>query len=72
LALAATVTTITFGGMFLSPGRTGAGIASVLGNTQPFITIVLAALFLAEKITRGKLLVLLAGLIGVGLISAPA
>lgn len=72
LALAATATTITFGGMFLSPGRTGAGIASVLGNTQPFITIVLAALFLAEKITRGKLMVLLAGLIGVGLISAPA
>lgn len=72
IALATTATTITFGGMFLSPGRTGAGIASVLGNTQPFITLLLAALFLGEKITKSKAIVLVVGLIGVGLISAPA
>lgn len=72
LALAATATTITFGGMFLSPGRTGAGVASVLGNTQPFITLLLAALFLGEKLTPGKVIVFVAGLIGVGLIAAPA
>lgn len=72
LALALTSTTITFAGMFLSPGRTGAGIASVLGNTQPLFTIVLAALWLNERLTRGKLVALLLGLIGVTLISAPA
>lgn len=72
LALALTSTTITFAGMFLSPGRTGAGIASVLGNTQPLFTIGLAALWLNERLTRGKFVALALGLIGVTLIAAPA
>lgn len=71
LALAATSTTITFGGMFLSPGRTGAGIASVLGNTQPLFAVLLAALVLREPLTRGKLLALALGLAGVSLITVP-
>ena len=72
LALAAFSTTIGFGAMFLSPGRTGAGIASVLGNTQPLFAIVLAALFLNERVTRGKYLALALGLAGVALISLPS
>ncbi len=71
LALAVT-TTVGFGAMFLSPGRTGAGIASVLGNTQPLFAVLLAALFLRERITRGKGASLVLGSTGVALISYPA
>ena len=35
LPLGLLATTLTFGAMFASPAYTGAGIASVLGNTQP-------------------------------------
>ena len=72
VALGLTSTTIGFGAMFLSPGRTGAGIASVLGNTQPVIVPVLAAFFLGERMTRGKWIALALGMIGVTLIAAPA
>jgi len=72
LALAFTATTITFGAMFLSPGRTGAGIASVLGNLQALATMALAAVFLGERLTRGKSLALALGLAGVTLIAYPA
>jgi O-acetylserine/cysteine efflux transporter len=72
LGLALTSTTITFGGMFLSPGRTGASIASVLGNAQPLFAVILAAVFLRERVTRGKAAALTLGLIGVTLISYPA
>lgn len=72
LALSLTATTITFAAMFLSPGRTGAGIASVLGNTQPLFAVVLAALFLGERLTRVRLTGLALGLLGVALIAAPA
>ncbi len=68
-ALALTATTLAFGAMFLSPGHTGAGIASVLGNTQPLIVVVLAALFLGEPVTRRKGITLTFGLVGVTLIS---
>lgn len=68
-ALALTATTLAFGAMFLSPGRTGAGIASVIGNTQPLIVVVLAALFLGEPMTRPKWITLILGLVGVTLIS---
>ena len=44
LALAASA--FAFGSMFLAPRYTGAGVAAVLGNTQPLIAIVLAALVL--------------------------
>ena len=69
LVLALTATTLSFGAMFLSPGRAGAGIASVLGNTQPLILVVLAAAFLGERMTRGKWISLILGLTGVSLIS---
>jgi drug/metabolite transporter (DMT)-like permease len=41
-ALALASTTLAYGAMFLSPRRTGAGIASVLGNMQPLMTAALA------------------------------
>jgi drug/metabolite transporter (DMT)-like permease len=52
--LAATGTFLAYGAMFLSPGITGAGLSSVLGNTGPLLTIVLAAIFLEEPVTRAK------------------
>lgn len=72
LPLGLLATTLTFGAMFASPAYTGAGIGSVLGNTQPLIIIVLAALFLGEKFGLGKALALLLGLAGVTLLALPA
>ncbi len=72
LALAITATTVTFGAMFLSPGRTGAGLASVLGNMQPLAVVLLAAPVLGERLTRHAIATLTLGLLGVTLIAAPA
>lgn len=72
VALALTSTSLAFGMMFLSPGRTGAGIASVLGNLQPLFVLVLAAAFLREALTGAKTLALGLGLAGVTLIALPA
>jgi len=72
LALALTSTALAYGAMFLSPGRTGAGLASVLGNTQPLMAVALAALFLGERITGPHWATLALGLAGVALISLPA
>jgi drug/metabolite transporter (DMT)-like permease len=63
---------IGYGTMFLSPGSAGAGIASVLGNTQPLVVIVFAAMFLHERLTWHKVAALGAGIVGVLLISAAA
>lgn len=71
-ALAATGTFLSFGAMFLSPGHGGAGIASVLGNTGPLLVVVLAAIFLGERVTRAKAGSLVLGLAGVSLIAYPA
>ena len=64
--------TIGFGAMFSSPMHTGAGLASVVGNTGPLLVIVLAAFFLDEPITRGKLTALVLGIGGVVLIGFPS
>lgn len=66
-----TATTLAFGAMFLSPGQAGAGIASVLGNIQPLLVPALAAVFLGERMTRGKWAALMCGLAGVILIASP-
>lgn len=71
-ALGLTTTTIAFGAMFLSPGRTGAGIASVLGNTQPIMAVALAVPLLHEALNRWKLLTVGLGTAGVVLIAYPA
>lgn len=72
LAMGLTATSIAFGAMFLSPGFTGAGTASVLGNTQPLIVVALAAWFLGERMTFSKWVTLILGLAGVTLISFQA
>ncbi|MAT41378.1 MAG: hypothetical protein CL609_03480 [Anaerolineaceae bacterium] len=65
-------TTINFGAMFLSPGFTNAGIASVLGNLQPLAALLLAAIFLGERLIISKIAALLFGTAGVILIAFPA
>lgn len=72
LLLAAVATALAYGAMFLSPGRTGAGIASVLGNTTPLFALVLAAAVLGERVTRAKLGALVLGFAGVSMIAYPA
>ena len=69
LALALTATSLSFGAMFLSPGRTGAGVASVLGNAQPLILVGLAAAFLGERMTPRRWITVALGLAGVTLMS---
>lgn len=70
LALAAT--TLTYGAMFSSPAEMGAGLASVLGNVQPLLVLVLGALFLRERLTPGKAVALACGLVGVGFLLYPS
>jgi len=70
--LALTATTATYGAMFGSPALMGAGLASVLGNVQPVIILVLGAAVLHEPLTRTKVLGVLAGLTGVVMILSPA
>lgn len=72
LPLGMLATTLTFGTMFASPAYTGAGIASVLGNIQPLLIVVLAALFLGERINLSNALTLCLGLAGVIVLALPA
>lgn len=69
LALAISGTAVAYTGMFMSPGRTGAGIASVIGNTGPLMIVGLATLVLGERLTRAKTLAIMLGFAGVSLIS---
>ncbi len=66
LALIGTV--LGYGAMFMSPGRTGAGLAAVMGNTTPLLAMLLAAAFLDEPLTGWRLLALILGSAGVMLI----
>lgn len=70
--LGVSATTVTYGAMFASPLRMDTGLASVLGNVQPLLVLVLAAMLLGERLTRGKTAALLTGLLGVGLILYPS
>lgn len=72
LLLAFVGATLVFGAMFLSPGLAGAGIASVLGNSQALFTVALATLFLGEELSAGKATAIALGLIGIVMISYPA
>lgn len=71
-ALALLASSFAYGAMFASPGLAGAGIASVLGNTQPLFALALAVPLLGERMTRGAWAALSLGLAGVLLIAAPA
>ena len=72
VGLGITSTTIAFAAMFLSPGLAGAGIASVLGNSQPIFAVALAVPLLGERMTPGKLAALVVGTLGVILIALPS
>lgn len=72
IALALVSTTLALGAMFLSPGHTGAGIASVLGNLQPVAIVALAAPLLGEPITLSKATALALGFAGALLVSSAA
>lgn len=63
--------TITYGLMFMSPAFTNAGIASILGNTQPLVVVGLATILLNEPISRRKIAALTLGTLGVIAIAAP-
>lgn len=69
--LAFTSTAGAYGAMFLSPGRAGAGVASVLGNLQPIFVIGLAAPLLGERISRRSWMTLALGSLGAVSIAAP-
>lgn len=68
-ALGLVGTSVGFGAMFLSLERSGAGLASVLGNTTPLLVIVLAALVLKEPVTPSKGVALTLGFSGTALIA---
>ncbi|MEK7586646.1 MAG: DMT family transporter [Patescibacteria group bacterium] len=72
LAVATSATTINYAAMFLSPGRTGAGIASILGNMQPLFIIIMATIFLGERLSKLDFVSLILSLIGVVFIASPA
>lgn len=72
LLLAFVSVTLIFGSMFLSTGLAGAGLTSVLGNSQALFTVALAAMFLGERLSTGKAAATALGLSGVIMISYPA
>ncbi|MEW5917695.1 MAG: DMT family transporter [Gemmatimonadota bacterium] len=72
VALGLVGTSVGFGAMFLSLQRSGAGLASVLGNTTPLLVIVLAALVLKERVTPSKAIALTLGFLGTALIALGA
>ena len=72
VALALLGTVVLYGAMFMSPGVTGAGVSSVLGNTGPLFAVVLAAPVLGERLTLRKAGALSVGLIGTALVAYPA
>lgn len=72
VALGLLGTTVGYGAMFMAPGRSGAGISSVLGNTGSLFLVVLGWLFLGEPLSRRKLEALGVGVVGMTLIAYPA
>lgn len=65
-------TALTFGSMFLSPSFSGAGLASILGNSQPLFIALIAFMFLREKLSGIQSFGLALGLVGVLLIITPS
>jgi O-acetylserine/cysteine efflux transporter len=70
--VAAIATTINYAAMFLSIDRgVSVGIASILGNMQPLFIMIMATIFLGERLTSMILFSLAFGISGVVLIFAP-
>lgn len=57
--------------MFLAAKHGSAGMAAVLGNMQPILTLVLALTILRERITTGKITAAVLGVVGIVLLSLP-
>ncbi len=58
--------------MFLSPKFAGAGIASIIGNTQPLFIAAIGFFFLRERLSGPRALALIFGLLGVVVIVSPS
>ena len=58
--------------MFFAAEMTTVGIASILGNLQTLLTVILAIIFLKESMTLPKVSILTFGVLGIILISFPA
>lgn len=71
-ALVLPSTIIAYSAMFFSATWTDIGVASVLGNLQPLLTILLAAFILREKITWKIALSLTLGIGGVIVLVSPS
>ncbi|SEO84553.1 DMT family transporter [Aquisalimonas asiatica] len=69
--LGVAVTAFAYGSMAISLGYTGAGIASVLGNSQPLLAVALGVWLFNEKLTLARLIALLMGIAGVILVAYP-
>lgn len=63
---------ITYGTMFLSHGGTGMATIPVLENLQPFLAVILATLFIREKLSSATRIVLIFGTVGLLLLSVQA
>ena len=61
-----------FAGMFLGGSKLNPGLAAVIGNSNPIMASILAAIFLSESLTTSKVFGLILGFIGVIFISVPA
>jgi len=57
--------------MFLAAAHGTAALASVLGNMQPILTLVLALAILRERMTPGKTASSILGIVGIVLITLP-
>lgn len=71
LLLGFVATAASYATMFLAADQGSAGLASVLGNMQPILTLVLAFFILHEQITAGKIWACVLGVSGIVLISLP-
>jgi drug/metabolite transporter (DMT)-like permease len=67
-ALGMTNTTLGLAGMFLSVSVVGAAVPGVLANSQALLVAPFAALFFGEVLSRGRVLGLVVGVIGVALV----
>jgi len=60
-----------FGFLTVSMTRIGSGRASIITNTHPFYTLVIARIFLQETITRPKIFSLALGFVGLSFVLSP-
>lgn len=71
-AIGFTFTGMGFGGMFLGGGSVSPGLATVLAGSQPLVAALMAAVWLAEPLTRMVQIGMTLGFLGVVLIGSEA